>query len=236
MKTKQQTPNRHVAYRTFAFLLLFPMLLIAGCIKDDSFPQVENITKGEKWTIKIGSTSEEVFSQLQSLNEEKNFNSVSVGYRQALATPEQVQKYLGMYDAITVETKTGKINRALINLNQTEVTLIETGGAMLDTVSSWPQDVPNDIAIHSGDQLSAMYNKLLEIHQVSPYNDYEIILPNKPLDMPYDPDMANYSEWHFAFSEEVNVGIGGNSSVDLFFNNGKLSKIRHEYSEHEIYN
>jgi len=106
---------------------------------------------------------------------------------------------------------------------------------MLDATSSWPQNTSDAIAIHVNDPIDKMYEKLLSIYQISEYIDYQIILPDKSLEKPFDPDMANYGEWGFSFSYEVKPGRGGISSVRLFFENGKLSRIKHEYNEADIY-
>lgn len=60
----------------FQRLLLFIIVIsvLFSCVKDKEFPSVENIIKGGKWTIQIGSTAEEVYYQLQILGPEKKFN------------------------------------------------------------------------------------------------------------------------------------------------------------------
>jgi hypothetical protein len=46
----------------------------------------------------------------------------------------------------------------------------------------------DEIAIHTNDQTDIMYEKLLAIYQIPPDNDYQIILPDKPLKKSFDPD------------------------------------------------
>lgn len=216
-------------------LLIFPVLFLFSCKLEDSYPQIENITSGGKWNLQIGSSPIEVYSQLHQLGIEKKFDAVAIVYRKPFSKPEEIQNYLGLYRAITLQSKSGVVDRVLIQFNQDKVSSLEAGGALLDATSSWPQNAMDEIAIHINDPIDKMYQKLLAIYQMPTYNDYQIILPDKSLEKPFDPDMANYDEWGFSFSYEVKPGRGGISSVRLFFENGNLSRIRHEYIEADIY-
>ena len=218
---------------------LFISLLIVSlfsCNKDDSFPRVENTTSGKKWTLQIGSSPIEVYSQLQELGKEKNFGAVNVTYRKPYSKPEDIQNHLGFYHAITLQSNSGIIERAVILFEQNKVSVIETGGALLDDASKWPQDTSDEIAIQIDDSIDKVYEKLLAIYEIPTYSDYQIILPDKSLEKPFDPDMANYDEWAFGFVKNVSGNIFGTSLVSLFFKNNKLFKIRHQYNENEMVN
>ncbi|HEY4786534.1 MAG TPA: hypothetical protein VIH57_10815 [Bacteroidales bacterium] len=218
-------------------LLIVPTLfLFFSCEKDDTFPRIENTTSGKKWTLQIGSSPIEVYNQLQELGIEKKFGSVAIVYRKPYSKPQEIQNIFGFYRAITLETKSGVTERAVIGFNQGKVCSIETGGALLDSTSAWPSNTPNEITIHINDQIDMVYQKLLGICQISPYNDYQIILPDKSLEDSFDPDMVNYDEWAFYFQENISTNIVGRSFVRLFFNDKKLVKIRHEYNENEVVN
>lgn len=43
-------------------LFILPILFLVSCTNDDTFPKTENITKGKKWNLQIGSTAAEVYS------------------------------------------------------------------------------------------------------------------------------------------------------------------------------
>jgi len=218
-------------------LLIVPTLfLFFSCEKDDTFPRIENTTSGKKWTLQIGSSPIEVYNQLQELGIEKKFGSVAIVYRKPYSKPQEIQNIFGFYRAITLETKSGVTERAVIGFNQGKVCSIETGGALLDSTSAWPSNTPNEITIHINDQIDMVYQKLLGICQISPYNDYQIILPDKSLEDSFDPDMVNYDEWAFYFQENISTNIVGRSFVRLFFNDKKFVKIRHEYNENEVVN
>lgn len=219
------------------FVLVVPILfLFFSCNQDNIFPRVEDTTNGKKWTLQIGSSPIEVYSQLQELGIEKKFEAVAIVYRKPFSTPAEIQNNLSFYQAITLQSKSGVIERALIQFNQDKVSSIETGGALFDSTSKWPQDTSDGIAIHINDPIDIVYEKLLAICQIPPYNDYQIILPDKPLEKSYDPDMANYNEWAFDFSENISTNKVGRSFIRLFFNNKKLVKIRQEYNENEVVN
>lgn len=133
-----------------------------------------------------------------------------------------------------MQSNSGVIDRALIQLAQNKVSSIESGGSLLDSVSVWPQNIPDEEAIKVNDQTDEVYQKLVSIYQIPEYRSYQIILPDKPLDKPYDTDMANYKEWAFEFSEQIGAEKTGNNSVRLYFENNKLVKIENEYSEHQM--
>ncbi len=218
-------------------LFIVPALfLFFSCEKKDIFPRIENTTSGKKWTLQIGSSPIEVYNQLQELGKEKKLGSVAIVYRKPYPKLQEIQNIFGFYRAITLETKSGVKERVVIEFNQGKVSSIETGGALLNSTSVWPSNTPNEITIHINDRTAIVYQKLLSICQISPYSDYQIILPDKSLEDSFDPDMANYDEWAFDFQENISTNIVGRSSVRLFFNNKKLVKIRHEYNENEVVN
>lgn len=215
--------------------IVLPVVLLFSCLEGDDLPRVEDITKGGKWTLRIGSPAEEVYAQLQALGLEKEFNDVAVAYRKPYLRPEEVRDLLPFYTGVTLQNTTGRVERAYFQFEHDNVAFIEVGGGLLTPVFQWPLDVPEGISIVTGDPIDAFYTKLLAIYQLPAYNSYTIALPNKPLAKPFDPDMANYDQWHFYFSERVRPRVSGMSSVRLYFKNGILSKIRHEYNEAEVY-
>lgn len=219
-----------------AILIAIPVLLLFSCKKGTDLPRIETFTSGNKWGIEIGSSPSDVYTQLQMLGYEKKFSQVAVVYRLPYSKPQDIQHLIEFYQTITLQSNTGVINRAVLEFRKDTINSITTGGGLPQEVSHWPHDVADATAIHKGDPVNKIYEKLLAIYQISPYNSYQIILPDKPLEKPFDPDMANYTEWAFSFSERVQPGIQGTSSVRLFFENGKLIKIRHEYNEHAVYN
>ncbi|HEX3008176.1 MAG TPA: hypothetical protein VHO90_11245 [Bacteroidales bacterium] len=220
---------------TKSLLLLIPaLLLICSCENDDSYPRIDETTHGEKWTLRIGSSHADVYTQLQQLSTEKNFSAVAIVYRKPLSKPEGIQNFLPYYNAITVQSNSGVIDRALIEFDHDKVTSIETGSAMLNSATAWPQNTSDDAAIHVNDPVGEIYNKILAIYQMPSYSSYQIILPDKPLGLPFDPDMVNYDEWAFDFSQRISGDEVGRSSVRLFFSHGKLVKIRDEYDVNRV--
>lgn len=218
-------------------LLVIPVLFLhLSCEIDDAYPQIENITSGQKWTLQIGSSPLDVYGQLQQLALEKNFNDVSIVYRQPFSGPNEIQSDIGLYRAITLETTSGVIERVLIQFNEDKVSSIEQGGALLDAIVKWPEDAPEETAIHINDPIDKIHEKLLAIYQIPIYTDYQIVLSDKWLEKAYDPDMKNYDEWAFVFSEAIHSLKDGRSSVRLYFKNERLIKIRHEYEEFDLVN
>lgn len=215
-------------------LLIVGILFLASCMKDNDFPRIENITKGNKWNLEIGSSQEKIYSRLQQLGKEKNFDRVAIVYRKPYSNPEDINNMMGFYDAITLQSSAAVIERTVITFVQDTVSSIEIGGGMLNPVAAWPQELPGKEAIQSNDQVKEVYQKLLRISQLPAYSHYQIILPDKPLDRPYDPDMANYEEWYFTFSKNISNQKTGNNSIRLYFKNHQLAKIVNEYNEYKM--
>ncbi|WP_419801294.1 hypothetical protein [Mucilaginibacter sp.] len=216
-----------------SFLLIIPIILLLSCKKENSPSFNERITKGEKWGIQIGSTPAEVFVQLQQAGIENNFDEVAIVYRKPSTQPEQIQNQLSFYQAITLQSNGERIDRAIIKFNGEKVTAID---ALPVEVGKWPQDLPDETAIHKDDAVASIYAKLQAIYKVQAYSNYQIILPDKTLKKPFDADMGNYDEWYFTFTKNIKSGLTGTSSVRLNFKDGKLSMIQHGYSENVIYN
>lgn len=90
--------------------------------------------------------------------------------------------------------------------------------------------------IYLDEPVDEIQSKLLAIYQNAKFKNYKIILSDKWLENPFDPDMASYNQWHFAFETNVSSSRSSSSSVTLFFKNDKLSKIQHLYNEGDIMN
>lgn len=212
------------------------LISLSGCFQDDNLPRVENITSGTKWTLQIGSSPLKVYDQLQDLGADKNFNSVGIVYRQPYLSPGEIQSDIALYNAITLKTDSGRVERILFQFDQDRISSIEEGGAMLGSISKWPENLPDDISINVNDSLVNLRGKLIAIYENPTFKKYQIIQPNKSLDKPYDLDMENYEEWAFTFFENISARIDGRYNVRLFFQNKKLVKIRNEYEEFELVN
>lgn len=218
------------------FFLLFNTILLFSCSKKDQLPLIETITKGDKWGIKIGSSYADVYTRLQELDKEKNLSSVAVVYRQPFSSPQQVQYLLPYYNAVTLMDTSVVIDRALIQFPGDKVASISSGGALPEEMNQWPASLPPETAILKNDPVGDIYTKLVAIYKIPAYNYLKIILPDKPLNKPFDPDMEKYAEWGFSITTAIRPGVKGNSIVRLYFKDGKLNKILHNYNENEVYN
>lgn len=167
---------------------------------------------------------------------QKNFDDVAIAYRKPFLKPEEIQSDLSLYRAVTLETSSGRIERILIQFDQNKVKSIEIGGALLDAVAKWPENMPDEATIHLNDPIDEIREKLLAIYQNPIYEKYQIVLSDKWLEKPFDPDMINFNEWYFTFTTDISTSRSGVSAVSLFFKEGKLSKIQHYYNEAEMLN
>lgn len=217
-------------------ILIILSFLLCSCKKDDNLPRIEIITSGSKWNIQIGASASDVYKQIQQLGIEKNFAYVAIIGQQPFNKPQDLQSRLPFYNAITLSTTSGAIQRAVIAFREEKVSSIETGGALPVETDKWPQDAPDNIAVRKNDAINVLYTKLLAISQLPAYTDYQLVLPDKTLSKAFDLNMVNYNQWSFTFSVDVRPGRRGTSYVVLNFKDGKLEKITHNYNESNIYN
>ncbi len=217
-------------------LLFLTVLFFSSCENDDSFPKTETITKGTKWNLRIGSSTAEVYKQLQELGIEKNFDDVNIDYRLPYNKPEEIKSDLSLYSAISLEAPSERIERVLIQFDQNKVKSIEKGGGLLDPIEKWPENMAEENTIHLNDPINGLKEKLVAIYQNPTYEKYKITLPKKWLQKDFDSDMSNYDQWSFSFFAEISYSKDARSAVTLFFKNGKLIKIKNVYQEFEIVN
>lgn len=220
---------------TTCAILLLSLVLLQSCSKEDNFPRTETITNGSKWGLQIGSSALEVYTQLQQLGVEKGFTSVSIVGQHYFSKPEKLQERLPFYRGITLQSPDVVIHRVFITFSGDEVSSIEQGGGMLTEINKWPQNLSNEMAVHKGDKIDKLYDKLVALYQMPAYSNYLLILPEKTLSKNFDPEMTNYDEWRFGFGEDVKPGRRRRTSVRLFFKNGKLEKISCSYDENDVY-
>nr|WP_067059182.1 hypothetical protein [Mucilaginibacter sp. L294] len=216
-------------------LLLIPALLLFGCKKENGSPRVETTISGSKWDIKIGSSYADVYAQLQKSGQQNNFNEVDIiNQKQTFTKPEEIQQKLKFYSMILLQKNTTELGGISIDYDGDKITSITGPGPAL--ISKWPQDAPDESALHQDEAVNNIYTKLLAIYKLPDYANYQITLAYKALTKPFDPDMANYNEWAFYITKYPKPGISGTYYIRLLFNNGKLSMIRSEYKESQVYN
>ena len=119
----------------------------SSCLWNDDSIHVENITIGSKWTLSIGSSPSNVYSQLQALGKKRVLAALPLYIVSPIQNPEDIENLIDYYNAVTMESNQGVIERAYIQFVQDTVNLIEAGNAILDSISIWPQDIGNEEAI-----------------------------------------------------------------------------------------
>lgn len=218
------------------FVGLLPVFLFVSCLKNN-LPRVETIGIGNKWGLSIGSSAATVYSQLQKFGQEKEIYQIGLSNQQPTTNLEDIKDRLPFYYAISLEKNTGTLDRVVFQFNSDTISSITTGGALPGDTDKWPNDVPSEITLHPGDPVSGIYGKLHAIYQLPAYsNAYKIQLSDKPLNKGFDPAMIDSKEWTFYFFTNVRPGVSGQSFVRLYFKDGRLTTIRHEYNEHDVVN
>lgn len=214
--------------------ILISFLSLVSCLKDidDDYrhKQVEEIiTEGKKWTLQIGQTPAEVYAQIQALSKEKKFSSLYIPKKRSIKV-EELKNFQNYYDRIDFVIKTEHKNITFFFKDDKIFDLGESRGdlGIIVRYKYFPKDIEQENAVQVGDTSEKVYQKLLKIYETPKYRDNFVINLNiKTLEKPFDPDMVNYDNWNF----QIYYGGGKLSIVDLFFREGKLSQIKHIYSE-----
>ena len=219
-------------------VLLMSALLFSttGCIKED-FPKIEDITKGGKWDLNIGDSQESIYQKLQDLGKEMGFDRIAIVGRSAYDNAADIFESLPFYSWLIMKSTMGREDRVLIGMEDGQVTTLQGGGSMLDSLNHWPDPFTGEAVIRQGDTYEELQVALEAIHVIPQYSTYQFLLPDKPLGLPFDPDMRNYGQWYFTFFHAVDQpGVQGRSQVRLYFEDEKLVRIHHVYDEFEVVN
>lgn len=217
------------------YSLLLPLIFFLACFSKDPLqgPVTSEIKKGGKWTLRIGSSPEEVYAQLQALGLEKGFDRVAVVGRTAVATPAELPADLATYDALTLQTTDGRLERIQFEFSGDTVSGVFAGGGRLDSVGRWPA---GDVAIDRGDAVADVRDELTVILGRPEYAGYELVLPDKPLPRAYDPGMAELSEWRFVFFEDRDPPYQDRYTVRLLFEGDRLRSLQVTQQRFELVN
>lgn len=213
--------------------LLFACILFSSCNKgDNSYPIIEDVTTGSKWGMHIGNNAADVYTQLQTLGQQKQFTEVELVGPSTFDQPADIGERVILYSGISFEEKDNvHPNRVIIRFWNGKVSDILAGGSLPDAATRWPVTAPDDKAILQNEPLDHFYEKLQAIAASGALEGYALRLGAKLLPQFYDPNMAAFERWHVAFTNGA-----GNSAVDLYFKVGRLHRIHHEYSESQLYN
>jgi len=219
-------------------LLFIPAILLFSCKKDQQDKSFEEtISSGNKWGIQIGSSPAAVYSQIQKMNKEKEFNTIIIANQKTYSKPEELKDRLELYQGLSLE-KTNPAARLFFQFYQDKIVYIADFSTNPSDLIKWPKDAADEIAIHKNDPINTLYTKLVNLYKIPSYANYTMRLSVKQLDTAFDPEMAVNEEWDFNFSVPLKVkdGTMGSSYVRLVFKNNKLSQIKHSYTVGVVYN
>lgn len=216
----------------FYVLIVSIWAAMTGCLGFDQ-PEVEDITSGHKWNLQIGASCDSVYQDLVELGEEKDFGAVALVGQKTFDDVHKIRPYFPYYNWVNFISTVGYADRVLIGLDSGRVSAIYAGGAMLDSVGYWPRNLDDEVAIiHHGDTFDELEQAFEAIQNHSHYQTYQYLLPDKPLHLPFDPAMRDISLWYFTFQEYYSSGeLKGHSQVRLYFENEKLVRINHTFTE-----
>lgn len=209
----------------------------AACLKDDNSTKVEQVKKGEKWGIRIGSSPEQVYQQIQRISSEKHFDLLSIVYRKASNDPSLLPENLGAYNHLKLERQEEGVPhmvQAYLHFSDDKVSRIQfTKNKEWVDLEKWPEDESENLSIQLGEEASTVYEKLQQLYSQENFSSYNFSLSDKPLDREYDPKMELYTEWAFTFSEDSGAPNPKSTATRLYFKKNKLNKMQITYRTYE---
>src|SRR5690606_32272826 len=82
-------------------LLCISFIGLVSCFDQKETLRVTDIVKGQQWNLKIGSSPEEVYYQLQELGEENGFNDITLVCK-SRENLESIGDNLSLYYALSI--------------------------------------------------------------------------------------------------------------------------------------
>ncbi|MBV7532521.1 hypothetical protein [Chitinophaga sp. sic0106] len=210
-------------------LLLMPVILLWSCKKDDTIPANEDVTQGSRWGIIIGSTPEQVYQQLQTLQSPLRVKSV---YRIPRTQYEKIADFKSdptLYNRFLIHgvDSAGVVS---IDYEQSITKIMWSGPDGTYSLDKWPANTDTYLTV--GDSATVIQSKMSKIFEKWPYHArYEIATGRKPLSAGFDVEMKKWNLWQFTASALVTSETFGVYVISLYFSSNKLSRINIQYME-----
>jgi hypothetical protein len=151
--------------------------------------------------------------------------SQGVGYLNIVgnssADISQLKNRLPLYSYIVLDQSKGTDSGVQITLEAGKVkNIFLTSG---EELSQWPKKENANASIRLGDEATELHEKLTRIRGIKQYaaTFERIMMLTKDLSTPFDPDMAQSSQWYFAYTTAANLF----EVVNVHLKNGKVASI-----------
>lgn len=208
--------------KVYAALALCSSVFFISCFKGskgfDQPTQIvtsDTLTGGNYWGITVGDNHTDVYSKAQALREEKSINTISV-VNNIFTDLAVIKDKLPLYHSIFLDASTASANGVQIFFENDKVKSIYNNAGQV--LSSWPWDAVPGQSVQQNDAVSGLYNKLVNIKNMSAYSTYfqRLSLFYKNTWTAYDTAMSNSPKWILGspLSEKVFL------RVNLTFNTG----------------
>ena len=176
----------------------------------------DSLTTGEFLRLKIGSTAEELYKQVQNngasyLYITSNFVSDFAGFKDRIP----------LYDYLLLDEMKGTGNGVQITFENDKIKNIYLNSG--EKLSKWPKN--GSTAINQGDAIGSIYDKLMTIRKSQSHMFERTSLLSKDLKKSYDAEMAKSAQWYYAYRpEEKHL-----NQVSMHLSEGKLQYILVNY-------
>lgn len=215
-------------YLPFLFILF---LSLSACTKEEDAPDIiidppmariissDTLRSGQQWGLAIGESAPAIYSKVQGLQSEKNFSSVNV-VGNVFTSIDSLQNRIPLYTSIYLDETQGTGSGIQIYFSDNKVKSIWTNDGL--TLNKWPATADKNATIATGDDITGIYQKLVNIKRTSFAKKLErISVFSKDLNSLYDPVMSRSRQWYFSW-------LAGDKQfyvIQLNFEEGSLVSI-----------
>jgi hypothetical protein len=180
----------------------------------------DTLTAGGQLGINIGQTSAEIYSKIQAMRVEKNISAMGI-VNNVYTDLAQLENKIPLYTSVYLDETKGTGTGIQINFESDKVKSIFTNDGV--QLNSWPgfTDTENTVAV--GNDIGAVYQKLVNIKKQGAYTKKfeRLSVFFKDVNKAYDPQMSASPQWYFVSK----VTDKRYNWVALNFTAGKLSSI-----------
>jgi hypothetical protein len=180
----------------------------------------DTVTSGQFWGLGIGQASTDIYATLQAMRAEKQLTEIGV-VGNVFDKLEKIENKVPLYKSVLLDYASGTAAGIQIYFADDKVSSIYTNnGAKLH---KWPGNTGAEASITTGEAISGVYAKLLNIRQNPGFTGLfeRVSIFSKDILKPYDDLMAQSPEWYF-------VSPGANkryTQVQMKFTAGKLTAV-----------
>jgi hypothetical protein len=180
----------------------------------------DTLNRGSYLGFNVGETPEAAYATVQSLHNAKAMPGLGV-VANSYSDLGPLREKIPLYRALHLDEQRGTSTGVQLAFEAGKVKSIYLNSG--EQLTQWPAQAAASASVAVGDQVEALYEKLVQIKSLEPYsNKFErITLSPKDPAKGYDPNMNLSPQWYFPYAVETTQFY----EIQLHFREGKLAFI-----------